>query len=665
MTYLRKLLSAVLLASAAAAAVAQTPAYDPQRAAEASCNGDYATAVKILYPAYDDGRTDSYENIILGYSLRMAGQHERSLGPLSKALRQIKKNDYESRELILYTRAAANIFIGDKEGALADLDQLDYKGARETSYYTLKARLLYAMGEEAKAIACIDGAIEAMPDSGALYVAKSRILTGIGRGAEAADLLNTAAKKGRLAKSDELSSEIAKAYLASGQMSKALPPAIGAWDEGIICELYDTIPQRVEWQLKAMERNATSRERLLSIRGQLAYRYGDFDTYIAKCRERKRSGGSFLSTNRFIASAHMNAHRPADAQAYVDMLACADSTIQFGRIQLDIWAEQGETAKLKDGMARIFDKENPGDYQYSLCRGLIRLNDKAEAEARIPVLREVAELRRDKVKETVCFANLLEQFGHHDEAASWAMKAIRQAEVDNRMLYVKGSDDEWVVLAYAIADPSDARGDSIASALAARKSATASDLFASACLRSRQGRTSEALALLDRSMRMGAIVAEAHTISLLEGVRKLAEFESTMRPYDEKVAVRARSTEPNIMTLKYENASAGKRIGLSMNGLEVKASIENTSFELISISDDEASFMVKNGYVDSGDIISEYHCIVMKKVSIGDVELRNVTVYVDGSQEEAVTIPRNLLIMTLGTMTEDKAAKTLSFDTSL
>lgn len=663
MTNLRRLLFAAVTLFTATTAMAQ--AYDSKRASDAFYAEDHATVVKILEPAYEKGQTDAYDNIMLGYVLSLAGQHERAIGPLNKAMSQIKRGDNKSRDFILPLRACSNIFLGNKSEARADIDAMKYTGKRQADDYVYKARYLYALGDEAQALEVIDYALDIMPDSTALYIAKSKFLTDLGRGAEAASMLNTAVEKGHLTKCDELSVEIAKAYIAGGQFSKALPLAIDAWDEGVLCELYDTIPSRVEWQLKAKERNATSSsDDLPSFRGLLNFRYGDFDASIANYRElRKR--GLYKRTHKTIF-AYMKAHKMADSQAYIDMLACADSTSWFAKAnQLSIWAEQGETAKLKEGMAKIFGSEDIGDYLSSLCRGLVRLNDKTEAEARIPALREMAEMRLNKVDETVCFANLLEQFGHHDEAATFARKAIRQAEVSNRMMCDKTADLEWATLAYAIADPSDPKADAMASALASRKAATANDLFASACLRSRQGRTDEALALLSRALKMGAPVSETHSISLLEGVRKLAGFEKVIKPYDQMVADRTRSVEPKLMTLKYEDVRGGKRIDINLNGLDVKTLVKDTEYDFISISGDEASFMLKNGYAEGSDYISEFAFLLIKKMTIGDVEKEDVMVYVDPEQTESVIIMRQTLVRTLGTMTEDKAAKTLTFDTSL
>lgn len=462
---------------------------------------------------------------------------------------------------------------------------------------------------------------------------------------------------------DELSGEIAKAYIACGQYSKALPLAISAWNEDALLELYDTIPSRVEWQFKAMGRNATDREDLLTIRGDIGSRYGDFDACIANYKELRRT--YYTKANSTLEYAYMMAHKPADVQAYVDMMACADSTFPGAKIyQLTIWAEQGEMAKLKEGIAKIFGTEDHSSYATTLCQSLIRLNDKAEAEARIPALRDVVGTHAN-VSDYANFANLLEQFGHHDEAATLARKAIRQVEVDNRMTYNKLSNHDWATLAYAIADPSNPKADAMANALTSRKAATANDLFASACLRSCQGRTDEALVLLDRAMKMGALVSEAHGISLLSGVRKLAGFEKVMKPYDQMVAVRTRSTETKLMTVKYDDVHGVKRIGVSMNGLDVKASVRTLSHPYICLSGNEALFMLKNGYASDGDYLSEYGLLLIKKLVIGDVELRNQWVFVDTEQTESVFIPRQLLISALGTMTEDKAAKTMTFDISL
>lgn len=662
MTNLRRLLSAVLLTLATTAAMAQN--YDSQRAKEAFHADDYATVIKILEPAYEKGQTDAYDNITLGYVLNLAGQYERSIGPLNKAMSQIKRGDDSSREFIIPTRACNNIYLGNREEALADINAMKYTGKRPANDYVFKARFLYTLGDEAEALNVIDYALGIMPDSAALYIAKSRFLTDLGRGAEAASFLNTAIEEGHLLACDELSGEIAKAYIACGQYSKALPLAISAWNEDALLELYDTIPSRVEWQFKAMGRNATDQEDLLTIRGDIGSRYGDFDACIANYKELRRT--YYTKANGTLEYAYMMAHKPADVQAYVDMMACADSTAPGAKIyQLTIWAEQGEKAKLKEGIAKIFGTEDLSSYATTLCRSLIRLNDKAEAEARIPALREVAELRLNEVVETVCFANLLEQFGHHDEAAQRARKAIRQVEVGNRMRCDKLSNHAWATLAYAIADPSNPKADAMANALASRKAATANDLFASACLRSCQGRTDEALVLLDRAMKMGALVSEAHGISLLSGVRKLAGFEKVMKPYDQMVAVRTRSTETKLMTVKYDDVRGDKRIGVSMNGLDVKASVRTLSHPYICLSGNEALFMLKNGYASDGDYLSEYGLLLIKKLVIGDVELRNQWVFVDTEQTESVFIPRQLLISALGTMTEDKAAKTMTFDISL
>lgn len=75
--------------------------------------------------------------------------------------------------------------------------------------------------------------------------------------------------------------------------------------------------------------------------------------------------------------------------------------------------------------------------------------------------------------------------------------------------------------------------------------------------------------------------------------------------------------------------------------------------------------MLKNGYASDSDYLSDYRFLLVKKMVIGDVELHDVMTFVDTEQTESVIIPRKVLVSTLGTMTEDKAAKTLSFDTSL
>lgn len=672
MTYMGKHLTSALLALAiASSSTAQITSAEGNTIMNATDKEDYATVINTFDTAFREGRCDFSDCGYFAVNLLYAGQYERAIQMVDKALTfKDAKYDIGARASLHSTRARANIYLGNNTAALADVESyMSAANGSLPSSYTTAAQYLYALGYTDRAINWLDQAIAAMPDSVKLYYAKADILTDIGMGQKAVDLLNGAVADSHIEKSDRVKSYIAQAYIAEGLYSKALPLAIDAWDRSLILELYDTIPTRVEWQLKAIERNGTNPTSLTTLRANLADRYGNFATCIEKSKAVKKAGGNANDWNSYIAEKYVCAHKCAEARPYVDLALSADSATGWAkRDLLIILAEQGQKDLLKAEIRKCVNSDHLFNNVAQLCRSLMRLNDRQEAEDLIPTLRKTVNASLSNDFTVLSFATLLEQFGHHDEAVTYARKAIDLVQVDNRLATCTRTMPSAgsLVDAYAIVDPSNALADSLATVLAKSKSATANELFSAASLRSVQGRTKEALALIGRALKMGSLVSSVRTNPLLSNVRKDPGFAALIAPYDKLVAVSQRETKPALVSVSYEDYRGAKRLATTVNGVDMKATINQDDKGLfIYMSHDEATFLLKNDYVSENDYLATYGLLVLKTLKIGGLSLSDVNVIVSETQKDPLIISRAFLINTFGTMTENKAAKTLTFDTSL
>lgn len=177
--------------------------------------------------------------------------------------------------------------------------------------------------------------------------------------------------------------------------------------------------------------------------------------------------------------------------------------------------------------------------------------------------------------------------------------------------------------------------------------------YSMACLYARMNRSAEALSYLEKSFQKGnKDFAHINVDYDMDPIRDLPEFKALVEKYKNL------AREDDIFASFYGNKSPGEVVEIpftkergsnlcnvkcSINGLPLSF-IFDTGASIVSLSQVEATFMMKNGYLSKSDVVGDSYfvdangivnvgtVINLKKVNFGGLELTNVQASVVNNQ---------------------------------
>jgi len=195
-----------------------------------------------------------------------------------------------------------------------------------------------------------------------------------------------------------------------------------------------------------------------------------------------------------------------------------------------------------------------------------------------------------------------------------------------------------------------------------KNDSTAGTLYDAACLYSLMNDTTKAMGFLKKAMLRGYRDFRNMTMdSDLDNIRNLGSFKSLMEEYMKKgveaeLTVEKDDTENAKVTAEVPFTREGGvcKVKCKINGLPLHF-IFDTGASDVSLSQVEANFMMKNGYLNKKDVIGNQHymdangnvtvgtVINIKNVNFGGVDLNNIRASVVSNQKAPLLLGQSVL----------------------
>lgn len=196
-------------------------------------------------------------------------------------------------------------------------------------------------------------------------------------------------------------------------------------------------------------------------------------------------------------------------------------------------------------------------------------------------------------------------------------------------------------------------------------SSSAGNYYDAACLFSRMGDTASSINFLKNSLEKGFTrFAHIRNDDDLDNIRDIQEFKDLIEEYETKYLEEQNKKrveeglpekrEEHVSEIPFTVEGGNCYVKCSINDLPMRF-VFDTGASDVSISMVEASFMMKNGYLNNSDVIgsarfsdalgnvSEGTVINLKKVKFGDVELDNVRASVVRNQKAPLLLGQTVL----------------------
>ena len=194
---------------------------------------------------------------------------------------------------------------------------------------------------------------------------------------------------------------------------------------------------------------------------------------------------------------------------------------------------------------------------------------------------------------------------------------------------------------------------------------TESNYYDAACLTSRMGNTEQALDYLKMALEKGYCeIAHMEIDDDLEEVRKTEEYKTLVAEYKRHIEERNKEmreseivvemTEKETTDIPFKKDGDMMIVQCTINGLPLHF-IFDTGASDVSISDVEANFMLKNGYLSRNDIVGKSNygtadggvheglVLNLKTVNINGLDLKNVRASVVRNQKAPLLLGQSVL----------------------
>lgn len=206
------------------------------------------------------------------------------------------------------------------------------------------------------------------------------------------------------------------------------------------------------------------------------------------------------------------------------------------------------------------------------------------------------------------------------------------------------------------------------------------EYYYAACIYSLVGDTAKALSYLRKSLEDGFL--RFHHLDIdtdLENIRHLDSYKQLIEEYKIKAAENMEvkeeivSSEQRIVEVPFSKANGVTKVDCSVNGLPLNF-VFDTGASDVSLSQVEATFMFKNGYLNEKDIVGKQHyrtadgnisegtVINLRQINFGGLELNDVRASVSKSQNAPLLLGQSIL-QRLGKIEIDNEKRVLKITT--
>lgn len=661
--------AATMIAAAAAAQDVKRPdSYNYTRGVEAVQSGNDDEAIEYLGKELQDNPKNGYASIWMAVVYNNQGELGRALSMANHAVENIPKKDKEYVAFAFMGRGNLYGSLGKKDEALADYTSAIKASPESGDAYEERGDLYRSMGKLELAEADYRKMIEMDPGSVNGYVGLGLTAELDGRRTDAISYYDYAIKL-----DPNLSfahSARANAYIALGEYEKASDDIITALAiDGDDTAFYlmqtvgDSSMVTMATKLKvkaAAEPNNGYWPYCLGVVYERSRMYAEAIANYQICMDRNPAP---ITAYR-LAVCNNELCRYAEALKHIDRAMELDSTDgRFILEKADILYNSGDAAQAIDA-AGEYIAANPEESSGYYTRGFYKKYSR-DVDGAISDFTTAVILSPDDETNYIQRGTMYEQKGDTAAARADYRKAVfLDSKAAHDSTY---SQSKAIYRAYLGLGMADKAAEFVDSMLAA----TPDDyniLYNAACLYAQTGETRKALEYLRKALEKGfrRLTLINYDYSL-DAIRKLPEFLQLTSEYKAKLGDSGKPVVEETSTGKSpareitveipftkEPGSSLCMVKCHINGLPLHF-VFDTGASSVSLSQVEASFMVKNGYLSKKDVIGNQYFldaagnvnegteINLRKVDFGGLTLSNVRASVVSNQKAPLLLGQSVL----------------------
>lgn len=629
---------------------------------------DYEQVKTYLQKELEEHPRNGYAYFYLGSALAVQNEYGQLLTAMNNALDNVPKKDKETRVSIYRVRAKTYVELEDTLQAIADYTAALALDPKNEDVLGERGELYCRTRRYAEADADFRRLTTLAPGRsiGFKYLGMNLMEQ---RHYEAA--LKQFDYAERLAPTDaQAKSFRAECRLRMGQKDGAITDLLAAlqgdehdWKAwGIINEVADSCLELFEMRLKGQEVKEPSNPLWVAIRAQ----YYDGQNRPHDALEAYRKFNDLTTSTmalKGMAKACLQLERTDEAVAYLKEaveLDSADSEVLSQLILAELNAE-----RLDDALAHAetLVRQAP-DEGYALLTRAMVYNERKEYEKALQDCNAAILLTTDNPYFYTRRARIYLEKG--DEAA---------AQADFRRVVALDTLEENSETPYAYAFLGEAARARALGRKIFLKDATDGDLYNLACIYALTSESDSAFSYLHRAVAAGYIHARhMRKDSDLNLLHDTEEFERILRLCEEgmlrqRAAGAAGPVEKKTAEIPFVKENGITKVKCAVNGLPLHFYFDTGASD-VTLSDVEASFMMKNGYLSKKDIvgragygnangeISVGTVIVLREIAVGELTLQNVRASIVAGNKAPLLLGQSVLSR-LGTIEIDNARRML------
>lgn len=655
-------LAVVLMGCSGGRTAKEPESYNYKRGCEAASDGNTDEAMKYLQAELDENPKNGYAWAWIQCMYRDRGEYGEALSAGAKALKYLPKRDHY---FVAFTHAALmKVYhaMDENDKALEEISKAIKVEPKNEEYLSMRGDMLWAMDEYAKSNADYEKIIRLNPGSREGYMGKGRNLLEMERYDEAIEMFTYASKLD--AEASLPYSFRASAYLGKGDNHAAAQDIVKSLDmDGsdrsfyIMQDVNDTCYRELVVMMKVKANTpGAERDKWTYYQGVLHQRQKHYRKAIESYKESAEEEAT-AAVYENISDCYGELGNYPMALQYIDMAIAQDSTDDdLIMSKADLLYDSGEGKKAVAEMSRLVARR-PDYYGGYYRRGFFKDNMQ-DIEGAIEDYTYAVTLKEDYAYAYLGRGDMLMQKGDTAAARADYEKAARLDSVIGET----GDCRQYALLMLGMPDSAEVHMKRILA-----KDSTAGNFYDAACLMCRMGRPTEALDYLQKAMEMGyhrfAHMELDDDLKALRGTEEYRVLTDTWKkkhdaddkePIGEAVPDEASMPiEMETTEVPFKKDGSMMKIACTINDLPLHF-IFDTGASDVSISEVEANFMMKNGYLTRSDVQGKAHystadgsihegtVLNLRHVRFGGLELSNVKASVVKSQQAPLLLGQSV-----------------------
>lgn len=601
--------------------------YNYNRGVEAIQNNNAEEAIEYLNKELNDNPDNGYALAWIAVVRNHQEDYGRALTAADLAVKKIPKKDKKYRAFAYIVRAEVYVGLGENEKALADFTSAIKETPDDAEVYEKRANLYYYMDKYELADKDYCKIISIDPGSVMGYMGIGRNANAEKRYEEAIEQFNYVTKL-----ATEYSSGYsfrAESYAGLKQYDKAIDDIIKALDiDGdnkafhVMQQVADSAMVPLVAKLKVQSVKTPNNEYWLYCLGVVHERtdaYKKAIEYYTSCYEKDPSD---VIAYR-ISQCYSNMGNYASALEHIDNAIAQDSTdYDYVMEKADLLYESGNAKEAITELGKYIS--HYPDYFGGYYRRAWFKDNSKDTDGAIEDYTMAIVLQPDYAYAYLGRGDMYELKGDTASATADYKKVIEIDTIPNN-----GSCAQYAYWGLGQKDKAIEFMDKVI----ANEPDDAGNYYDAACLHSRMGEFEKSIEFLQTALEKGyRRFAHIEMDDDLNGIRELPEFEALIQQY--KKIFESEIEETVVDNAMYEERSVEIPFSKENGVCKVKCSINklplyfvfDTGASDVSISSVEATFMMKNGYLNSTDVIGKQNYMMANgEISAGTViNLRNV-----------------------------------------